>query len=400
MAKFLFKAKNSKGEIVTGSVEAANEFAAEKLLISNKLLPSDIISENKKMGLGSVFQSKATLKDKALFARQLATMIGAGLTLSKALAIEAKQARNDTLKSIYYAIYKDIEEGYSFSTALSKHPNVFDRVFISVAKSGETTGNLELVLTQLAEKYEHDNNFTGKIKSAMYYPVFILLVLIGIGVYMLIAVIPKLEMIFKSSGAALPWATRALIAMSGFFTNLWWLALIIVILLVAGIRWWVISDAGMRTINEWQIRIPGIKGLAEGIYMSRFSRTMEMLVASGVPILDALKVAGSTINNQIYEESVAQMATEVEKGVPLSVPLSRDPAFPQLVGQMVAVGEQTGKMDKVLDKVAAYYEAETTEKIQGISTLVEPAVLLVIGMGVAFLVFAVLVPIYNIAQIQ
>ena len=399
MAKFLFKAKNNSGAVVTGSVEAANEFAAEKLLISNKLLPSEILAEKKSLNFNVSLSSKATLKDKAIFCRQLATMIGAGLTLSKALSIVAKQARNEKLKSTYYAIYKDIEEGYAFSTALSKHPEVFDRILISVTRSGETTGNLEVVLTQIADKYENDNDFVGKIKSALYYPVFILFALIGVGVYMLIAVIPKLEMVFKANDTELPFATRVLIAMSGFFTNFWYLALIITVVLVLGIRWWLVSDAGTRTINSWQIKIPGIKSLAEGIYMTRFSRTMEMLISSGVPILDALKIAGSTIDNQIYEESVAQMAREVEKGIPLSVPLSKDPAFPALMGQMVSVGEQTGKLDKVLNKVAVYYESETTERIKGISTLIEPMVLLVIGFGVAFLIFAILVPIYNIAQI-
>jgi type IV pilus assembly protein PilC len=304
------------------------------------------------------------------------------------------------LKSAYYAVYKDIEEGYAFSTALSKHPDVFDRIFVSVSRSGETTGNLEAVLSQLADKYENDSNFSGKIKSALYYPIFILCALIGIGTYMLIAVIPKLDVIFKSEGVQLPWATQVLISLSGFLTNFWWLALIILILLILGIRFWLLSDVGSRTISQWQIKIPGIKGLSEGIYMSRFSRTLEMLISSGVPILDSLKVAGATMNNQVYEESVARMALEVEKGVPLSVPLSKDPAFPGLMGQMVSVGEQTGKLDKVLDKVATYYETDTSEKIEGISTLVEPIVLLIIGLGVAFLVFAVLVPIYNIAQIQ
>lgn len=400
MAKFLFKAKNDKGAIVTGSVETANEFAAEKLLLSNKLFPSEIIAEKKSLSFSFSFGAKSTLKDKAIFCRQLSTMIGAGLTLSKSLGIVAKQARNDFLKSTYYAVYKDIEEGYAFSTALSKHPRAFDRILISVTRSGETTGNLEAVLTQIADKYENDNNFVGKIKGALYYPVFIFCALIGVAIYMLIAVIPKLESVFTASNVELPFATKALIAMSGFFTNLWYVAIIIAVLLVLGIRWWLVSDAGARMINQLQIKIPGIKGLAEGIYMTRFSRTMEMLITSGVPILDALTIAGSTIDNQIYEESVARMAREVERGVPLSVPLSKDPAFPPLMGQMVAVGEQTGKLDKVLDKVAIYYETETSEKIKGISTLIEPIVLLIIGMGVAFLIFAILVPIYSIAQIQ
>lgn len=399
MAKYIYKAKNDKGEIVTGTVQAPNEFEAEKVLLKNKLVAMDITSE-KTFNIRSLFKPKVTIKDRALFARQLATMVEAGLTLTKGVSIVAIQARNDNLKRIYHALYRDLEEGFTFSTALSKHPEVFDRVFVSVVKSGETTGNLEVVLKQIAVRLENDNNFVAKIRGAMYYPAFILVALVGISAYMLVAVIPQLETLFKQAGGELPFATRALLVLSAFLSTKWWLVIILLIFMGVGLRYWLISDIGGKTINRWQIQIPGIKTLSIGIYMSRFSRVLEMLIKAGVPLLDALKIASTTMNNQIYEQSIIKMARGVEKGVPLSVHLQKNPFFPTIVGQMVAVGEQTGKLDQVLDKVAVYYEEETEQRIKAISTLVEPVVLVIIGFGVAFLIFAVLLPIYNVAQLQ
>ena len=327
-------------------------------------------------------------------------MISAGLTLTKSISIIAKQARNDRLKSIYHQVYRDLEEGYSFSSALAKHPDAFDRVFVAIVKSGETTGNLERVLSETATRLENDSNFISKIKGAMLYPAFILCALIAIGSYMMIKVIPQLKTVFEQAGTNLPLVTRALIVVSDFLANRWWIVLILIIIIVILVRYWIISDVGGRTVNKWEITRPGVKGLATGIYMSRFARVMEMLITAGVPLIDTLKIASSTMNNQIYEEGVNEMIVEVERGVPLSVPIMKNATFPVLVGQMVSVGEQTGKLDQVLTKVAEYYEEETSQRIRTLSTLIEPIILVIVGLGVAFLVFAVLLPIYTIAQIQ
>lgn len=399
MVKYLYRAKNSQGQLVTGTVTAVNQFEAEKALLDNRLVAIDIIQE-KKFSTSTLFKSKITTKDRGLFARQLATMISAGMTLTKSLSIVTQQARNERLKEIYNEVYKDLEEGYSFSSALAKHPEAFDRVFIAIVKSGETTGNLEKVLEETANRLENESNFAAKIKGAMLYPLFILGALLLIGGYMMIKVIPQLKTIFDQAGGNLPWVTRALIAVSNFMTQYWWMALIILVILIIMARYWVISDLGGRTINRWEITIPGIKQLTIGMYMSRFSRVMEMLILAGVPLIDGLKITAGTMNNQIFEESINEMVVEVEKGVPLSVPILKNEVFPSLLGQMVSVGEQTGKMDEVLGKVAEYYEEETDQRIKAISTLIEPVVLVIIGIGVAFLVFAVLMPIYGVAQLQ
>lgn len=397
--KFLYKAKNGKGDVVTGTVQAKNEFEAEKILFDNKLIAMDIIAE-RSFDFSSYFKFKPSIKDRAIFARQLATMVGAGLTLSKSVSVAAANARNDQLKEVYYSVYKDIEEGKSFSAALSSHPEVFDRVFVSVAKAAETTGNLDTVLGQTADRLETDNDFSSKIKGALYYPAFILLALVGIGIYMLVKIIPQLKSLFDSAGSQLPWATRSLISLSTYIQEKWWVVLVVVVAVVFAIRVWLISEAGAKITSIWLLTLPGVKDLVLGIYMTRFARIMEMLIKSGVPLLDALKIISSTINNMVLEEEINNMVVEVERGVPLSTPMQRNEYFPKFIGQMVAVGEQTGKLDQILAKVAEYYENESSTRIKSISSLIEPIILVIVGVGVAFLIFAVLVPIYSLAQIQ
>lgn len=399
MKTFLYKARNGKGEIITGTVKAANEVEAESILVKHNLSALDIAAE-KSNSFSFGFGKKVNSKDKAVFSRQLSTMISAGLPLPKAIKVASVQARNDTLKDIYQSIFKDLEEGTSFSNALARHPEAFDKVFVSVVSAGESTGKLDVVLKQLADQLENDNNFINKLRGAMYYPGFILLALIGIAAYMLIVVIPQLKGIFESAGKSLPIATTILLSMSDFVQSKWWALLMIFIVLGVLLKYWAGTKGGGKVKDRLQLNLPGLKKLFEGIYMYRFTKIMSMLIGAGVPLLDALKIGASVMNNSIYEESIARVAGQVEKGVPLSVQLSKDIVFPPFLGQMAAVGEETGQLDNVLSKVSDYYEESTDQAIKTISTLIEPVILVVMGLGVAFLVFAVLVPIYNIAQIQ
>lgn len=400
MKTYLYKAKNSKGEIITGTVKAVSSDDAENILAKHNLAALDVAAEKGKSSLFAGFGKKVNAKDRAIFARQISTMISAGLALPKAVKITSAQARNEYLKGIYMEIFKDLEDGLSFSNSLAKHSEAFDKVFVSIVAAGESTGKLDTVLKQQADQLENDNNFIGKVKGAMYYPGFIMVALIGVATYMLIVVIPQLKTVFDSAGAQLPLATRVLLAISDFVKTKWWFLFAIIIVLAVFIKFWLGSSSGLHTKDELQLRIPGVKKVFEGIYMYRFSKVMAMLIGAGVPLLDALKIGGSVMNNSVFEKSIADAATQVEKGIPLSVQLSKDPTFPPFIGQMAAVGEETGQLDGVLNKVADYYEEATDQMIKTISTLVEPVVLIIMGLGVAFLVFAILVPIYNIAQLQ
>lgn len=396
---FLYKAKNSKGQTVTGTVKAPSQYDAEKILVNHGLVSSEMLPEKRK-GFNFKIGSKINGKDRVVFSRQLATMISAGLPLAKAITVLSTQARTPRLKNIYLSIYRDLEEGSSFSSALIQHPEMFDRVFISVINSGETTGKLEVVLDQLARQLENDNNFASRIKGVLYYPAFIFIALVGVATYMMLAVIPQLKVMFEQADTQLPIATRMLLWLSDFFTHYWWSVIIIITGLVIGIRFILNTEFGLSYLNRLQLSLPVIKNLAEGVYISRFARTMQMLLSAGVPLLDALKTCSSMMKNDLYEDGIIVASEKVEKGVPLSTELLKNPVFPPLLGQMAAVGEETGQLDGVMGRVADYYEEETSERIKVISSLIEPAVLLIIGFGVAFLVFAILVPVYNLSKVS
>lgn len=395
MARFLYKAKNNKGEIVTGSVRAGNLPEAENILIKHGLVATDIIPE-KKPTFANFFVGKVSAKDKAVFSRQLSTMLSAGLALTKAVSILAKQARTERLRSIFVEIYRDLEEGYSFSSSLAKHPEVFDRVYVSVVNSGESTGKLDVVLNELANEAENDSQFISRVKGSLYYPAFILVALVAAAIFMLTFVVPKLKSMFESSNKELPMLTKILLGMSDFMAAWWWLVILLIVGIVVFIRSWAQTDGGSHFFHNLQITIPGLKTIFEGIYMYRFTRVMSMLVGAGVPLLDALRIGAAVIDNVIYEESLAEVASQVEKGVPLSTQLLKNSFFPPLVGNMVAVGEETGELDKVLDKVSEYYAQSTNDITKAITSLVEPAVLILVGLGVAFMVFAIYLPIYQI----
>lgn len=397
MTRFIYKAKNNKGEVVTGTVKAENSLDAEKVLVKHGLSPVDLVEE-KKSGISGLFAVRVSIKDKALFSRQLATMLSAGLSLTKAISLLIKQAKNEKVKGVFQNIYKDLEEGYSFSTALAKHPDVFDRVYVSVVNSGESTGKLDMVLNELADELENDAEFQSKVKGALYYPIFIFCVLIVAAVALLVFVVPKIKGVFEATNQTLPIATRILLSASNFVTTWWWLVLILLVMFVIFLKYWSVTDSGERFFDNLKITIPGYKTINQNIYMYRFTRVMSMLTGAGVPLLDALRIGSAVINNVVYEDSVTRIVSEVERGVPLSSQLLKDKYFPPLVGNMVSVGEETGELDKVLKKISEYYGQATGDITKAISALVEPVVMVLIGLAVAFIVFAIYLPIFQMNQ--
>jgi len=398
MTKFIYKAKNNKGEIVTGTVRATNQPDAEKILIAHNLIAMEILPEKAKPAF-SLFTKKISSKDKAVFSRQLATMLSAGLSLTKAINILIKQAKNEHIRKVFTEIYSDLEEGFSFSVALSKHPEMFDRVYVSVVNSGESTGRLDAVLTELADEVENDNAFISKVRGSLYYPVFIFFVLIVAGILLMTFVVPKLQSIFDQAGENLPFATKVLIGVSNFIIGWWWLLLIVVVGIVIFIRSWIQTDSGKTFFDNLKIKTPGLKVIFQGVAMYRFTRVLSMLIGSGVPLLDSLKIGSAVVDNVVYEEAITEVVHQVEKGVSLSTQLLKDDTFPSLIGNMVAVGEETGELDKVLVKVSKYYEESTSDLTKAISTIVEPAVLVIVGLAVAFMVFAIYLPLYNMSNI-
>lgn len=386
--------------MVAGIVKAENVLAAERILRDNRLIAEDITPEGGRAFSLFGLRRRVSLHDRAVFVGQLSTMISAGLPLTKAISVIAAESGNNFLKSIFYNINRDLEEGENFSDSLAKYPEVFDQLFVNVIRSGETTGNLELVLDRLATKIENDNRTNSKIISALIYPAFIVCAMIVVSWIMMVKIVPQIEQVFSESNASLPWATAALIVISHFLANFWWLVIILILLLIVFLRYYLLTESGRNFYAQIQLRFPGFRKVSSDIYMARFCRTIEMLFESGVPLIEAINTTGNAMSNSYYKKSLAKISREVQKGVAFSGEISKDSLFPPLVGQMLAVGEQTGKSSEVMDKLARYYEDEADAALKGVYSLIEPSAIVIVGIGVGILVFAVLVPIYQIAQLQ
>ncbi len=344
------------------------------------------------------FQNRIGVKNKAFLARQISTMIASGLPLNKAIAILADQERNPRIKEILLGVLENLEAGAPFSTAAAKYPALFDKIFINIVVSGETVGKLSDVLGQLADQYEKDGEFRGKISGAFAYPAFIIVAMLIVGAVMMVYIVPQLQSIFDEAHATLPLPTRIIIGLSTFLRDYWFLAIAGVVGAVVFVQAYLRSAAGKRLLDNIQIHIPG--GVGVEIYMTRLAQTLGMLIQSGTPIIEALNVTADVLDNVYYAELLRSAVGQVKRGIPLSVPLGESTYFPPIVSQMVSVGEQTGQLDKILLNLGAYYQGEVDDKLKNISALVEPIIIVVVGIGVGFLVYSILIPIYNIAQIQ
>jgi type IV pilus assembly protein PilC len=344
------------------------------------------------------FFSRVSVKDRAFLSRQLATMLSSGIPLIESVKVLMLQTKNTIVLESLTQIAADLESGLTFSAAIERHPKLFNKIYVSIVRSGEATGKLEDVLLQLADNIEKESALVGKLKSAMVYPIFIITAMIGVAILMMVKVMPQLQSIFTESNVELPITTKILLAMSGFMVNFWWLVVIALVGGAIGLAAYFRTPDGSAILNHIVVKIPG--GIANDLYMARFTRTMSMLVKAGLPIIQALEITSQVMNNVIYGDALMAAKTEIERGLPLSAPLAKHDFFPKIVTQMVMVGEQTGRLDQILERLAAYYETELDDKVKGISSLIEPVIIVILGVGVAFLVMAVLMPIYNITQIQ
>lgn len=352
---------------------------------------------NLKMDIGKIeLFNKVSGRDKAFLARQLSTMLASGLPINRAVGILIEQERNPKMKKVLSEVQKDLEAGIAFSASIAKHPEIFDRVFVNVAISGEAVGNLAKVLSQLADQMERSVDFNSKVRGAFAYPAFIVAVMFIVGFIMMIFVVPQLRTIFDDAGVELPFATRVVVAISGFLGSYWYFVIIGLIIMVAGIWVYFRSKAGERVFDKVKIHLPS--SLGYDIFMARLSRTLGMLIEGGTPIIEALDVTSTVMNNVYYKDLLQKSIEDIKKGTPLSATLGQTSLIPALVYQMISVGEQTGQLDQILNRLAVYYEDSVDTKLKNIVALVEPIIIVVIGVGVGFLVYSIIVPIYNIAQ--
>jgi type IV pilus assembly protein PilC len=399
MNRYRYKAKDKNGQLVTGEVEASSHEAAAKL-IRRKGLVVISIKPVKSGIIGFVFslKNRITDADVANFTRQLATMINAGLPIIDALAILRQQSKG-AMEKVLSQILADVEGGDSLSNALSRHPKVFSPTFIALVKSGEVGGVMDEVLARSADNLEKQQEFKGKVKGALIYPVIIVIGMFVVGLIMMVFVIPRLLTLYKEFNAELPLPTQILINISNILIRFWPLVLLLAAAFSYGFILYRRTTKGREKTDELVFKIPIIGELQKQVMLTELTRTLSLMVGSGVSILESLNITAGVVDNVIVANALKDVAEQVEKGFPVAYAFAKHPeAFPFILSQMVSVGEETGKMDEVLLKVSHVFEVESSQKVKTLTSAIEPLVMVLLGLGVGFLVIAIILPIYNLTS--
>ena len=400
MIDFNYTAKNPKtGANIKSRVQAENERDAFKAIKNLGLVPIDIKAGN--TGIMAMFNSythRVKTKDKVLFSRQLSTLIDAGLPIIQSLSSVATQTKNKELKLIISQIVTDVEGGSSFSKSLANYPKVFSPIYINLVAAGETSGTIDKALERLANQQEKDAEIISKVRGALIYPAIVLLVMVAVVAFMLIEVLPQVQILYNGlPGASLPLVTKILLWVSAKTIKYWWIVLVFIAGIIFGLNRLAKTVKGKRFVDGLKMSFPLFKGLMMKLYMARFSRMSSTLVASGVPLIQVLEITAKSVNNVLIEESINKAITKVKGGKALSQSLKGDPNFLDLVPNMLSIGEESGTIEQMMGKTADYYEKELDTEIKNISTIIEPIMMVILGGVALVIVAAILLPIYSLA---
>jgi len=345
------------------------------------------------------FKKKVKTKDIAIFSRQLSTMVNSGLTLIRALTILDEQTENPVLKQVLGEVRTTVEQGSSLSAALAAHPNVFNNLYVSMVRAGEVGGALDETLVRLADTLEASVRLRSKVKSAMAYPMVVLVLIVVIVTGMLVFVVPIFEGMYADLGGTLPAPTQLLITFSGILTGFWWLILAVLVGSIVGFKRWKKTEAGLASWDRLKVRFPVFGPLVKKIAISRFARTFAVLSRTGVPVLQTLDIVSSTSGNWLMSEATKDIQASVKRGESLVSPLHRHEIFPPMVTHMMAVGEETGALDTMLAKVADFYDAEVEDMVNAMTSLIEPMLIVVMGVVVGGILISLYLPMFNIANL-
>lgn len=400
MFRFDYIGKDKTGKNVKGKVEAVSVAEAVSLLREREIVILHI-SPEREIFFFSIWKrisSRIVLSDIAMFTRQFSTMISAGLPITNALLIIKSQSRVN-MKPVVGQILSDVEGGASLSKSLERHLNVFSPVYIALVRAGEAGGILDKLLERLADNLENKQEFESKVKGALIYPIIVVVGMIVVGIIMMVVVIPRITSFYTDFGANLPFATSLLINISKFMQSVWWMIPILGISGFYGLRAFGKTQTGRQKIDEVKFKIPIMGRLQKQIALAEMSRTLGLLVGGGVPILDGLRVVSSIVDNSLISTAIRRASEKVEKGFSLGYALSQEVnVFPPFFYQMLSVGEETGKVDETLLRISAVYEKESENSVRNLTAAIEPIIMIVLGVGVGFMVIAIIMPIYNLTS--
>ncbi len=416
MPKFIYTAKAADGKSKGGEITASDERAvvqqlrhegymrAKKLEILNKILKQNFIKkiegkENKvSVSLMGRLQ-KVPLKEKMMFARNLSVMISSGLTVSRAVYNLGAQTKNKSFKKILESLFEDLQSGKNLSEGLAKYPSVFSELFVNMVKVGEAGGNLDEVLNIVATQLEKEHELLSKVRGAMMYPSVIIVAMIGIGILMLTYILPKITGVFKDMDVELPPTTQFIIKLSDIFKEHSLLVALSFVFLVVFLKIFLGTPAGKKTLSFLTLKLPIVNNIVIKVNCARFARIYSSLLRSGINVTDALQIVSNTLSNFYYKKAIEKGIEQIQKGIPLSkIVSSNEKIFPVLVTQMIEVGEETGKTEAVLMKLAEFYEEEVNQITKNMSSIIEPVLMILIGGAVGFFAVAMLQPMYGLME--
>ncbi|RJP30340.1 MAG: type II secretion system F family protein [Actinobacteria bacterium] len=396
---YSYRVRDRQGKIISGKLEADNETSVSQRLREMGYFVIGVEEERVSLRKKElhIFRPKVKTKDITVFTRQFATMINAGLPLVKCLNILAEQTESPALTEVIADVQHEVEMGRSLSEALAKHPDTFKELYTSMVKAGEIGGVLDDVLLRIATTLESEDEIKRRIKSAMTYPIAMFAISVLLLVVMLVFVVPAFEKMFKEMGATLPFLTKTIMSVSHFLVS--WKGAIVIVLLIIGMVYllrWIKTPSGRRKLDALKLKLPVFGSLFHKMSISRFSRTLGTLVASGVPILQALEITSKTVGNVLVSEAVENVRAGVKEGDSIAKPLGQSPLFPPMVTQMLAIGEETGALDTMLNKVSDFYDSEVSATVEALTSLLEPLLIVFLGLVVGTIVIALYMPIFSL----
>lgn len=399
MKKYFYEVRDAaSNKIVKSTVQAESETAAAKLLTAQGLIPLKIELADDRENFLKRLTGRITTKDKIIFTRQLATLIGAGLPLAQSMRTVLEQTQNKRMQGVVQDVITDIEGGKALSDSFAKHPEVFDKVFISLMAAGEASGTLDDALKRIAAQQEKDAAMMSKIKSALTYPIIVLVVIIAVIAFMLIMVVPQVENLYGDLGKELPLLTKIMVNAANFFVQFWWLLLMLIVIGGYFLSQYLKTEQGIRNKDTFKLNVPLFNGMFRKLYMARFARTGQTLLSTGVAMLDMLHITSQSVNNVVMSDIINRAADKVKGGKALSASLKNEEYILEMVPQMIKIGEQSGKIDEMMGKTAQIYEDELDEEIKTISTAIEPVLMVVLAIVAGGMVGAILFPIYSLVN--
>lgn len=395
MTKFKYRVMNSDGDKIEGSYEGNSKDEVIDFISGNGYYPLIVEEVIESRNIEIKFNNKVKLKDLSIFCRQFYTMLDAGVPILTCLSILSEQIQNVKLKKAIKGVEEDVEKGGVLSDAMKKYTDVFPDLLISLVTSGEASGNLDAIMLRMATHYEKENKINNKVKSAMIYPMVLSFVAVAAVVFILTYVMPTFMTIFEGSGTVLPWSTKLLLGISSGIQNDWFFIIVLILLITIVLRIFLKSDQGILLSSKLKLKLPILKKLNQMIIVSRFTRTLSTLIASGLPLINSLEIVAGGAGNKVAENALIKIRDSVMRGESLYSSMRESEVFPAMLYSMVKIGEETGSLDDILNKTADFYDEELESTIQTSVAMIEPLLILVMGLVIGFIVISIMLPMFD-----